>query len=404
MERMQKLLIFYIGSEKMREVAIIGIGITKFGELWDKSFRHLIAEAGSKAILDSGIGGTDIDAMYIGSMSSGRFIGQEHVGALVADASGFSHIHIPATRTEGACASGGLAVREGYLSILSGINDVVVIGGIEKMNDVGGGSATETLATAADQEWEAFFGATFPALYAMIANRHMHEYGTTKENLAQVAVKNHANGAKNPYAQYQREITIEQAMNASPVAYPLGLLDCSPVTDGAAAIVMCAADKAKKYTDKIIKIIGSGQGSDTLPLHGRRDICTLDATVHAAKMAYKQGNIKPSDIDLAEVHDCFTIAEICAIEDLGFVKKGEGGKAVEEKITTLNGTLPVNTSGGLKSKGHPVGATGVAQVVEIVKQLRGEAEKRQIKDPKIGLAHNVGGSGATSVVHIMEVE
>jgi len=388
----------------MREVAIIGIGITKFGELWDKSFRQLIGEAGSKAILDSGIGGTDIDAMYIGSMSSGRFVGQEHVGALVADASGFSHMHIPATRTEGACASGGLAVREGYLSILSGLNDVVVIGGIEKMNDVGGGSATETLATAADQEWEAFFGATFPGLYAMIAKRHMHEYGTTKRNLAEVAVKNHANGAKNPYAQYQREITIEQAMNATPVAYPLGLLDCSPVTDGAAAIVMCAAEKAKKYTDKIIKIIGSGQGSDTLPLHGRRDICTLDATVHAAKMAYNQANIKPTDIDLAEVHDCFTIAEICAIEDLGFVNKGEGGKAVENKITTLDGTLPVNTSGGLKSKGHPVGATGVAQVVEIVKQLRGEAEKRQIKNAKIGLAHNVGGSGATSVIHIMEAE
>jgi len=388
----------------MREVAIIGIGITKFGELWDKSFRQLIGEAGSKAILDSGIGGTDIDAMYIGSMSSGRFVGQEHVGALVADASGFSHMHIPATRTEGACASGGLAVREGYLSILSGLNDVVVIGGIEKMNDVGGGSATETLATAADQEWEAFFGATFPALYAMIAKRHMHEYGTTKKNLAEVAVKNHSNGAKNPYAQYQREITIEQAMNATPVAYPLGLLDCSPVTDGAAAIVMCAAEKAKKYTDKIIKIIGSGQGSDTLPLHGRRDICTLDATVHAAKMAYKQANIKPTDIDLAEVHDCFTIAEICAIEDLGFVKKGEGGKAIENKITTLDGTLPVNTSGGLKSKGHPVGATGVAQIVEIIKQLRGEAEKRQVKNAKIGLTHNVGGSGATSVVHIMEAE
>lgn len=386
----------------MREVSIIGVGLTKFGELWDKSFRQLIAEAGSKAIMDSGIEGKDIDAMYIGSMSSGRFIGQEHIGSLVADASGFSHIHIPSTRVEGACASGGLAVREGYLSILSGINDVVVIGGIEKMNDVGGATATETLATASDQEWEAFFGATFPALYAMIAKRHMHEYKTTKKQLAQVAVKNHANGAKNPYAQYRREITLDAAMNASPVAYPLGLLDCSPVSDGSAAIVMCASDIAKKYTDKPVKIIGSGQGSDTLALHGRRDICTLDATVHAAKMAYKQANIKPKDVNLAEVHDCFTIAEICAIEDLGFVKKGEGGKAVEEKITTIDGEIPVNTSGGLKSKGHPVGATGVAQVVEIVQQLRGTADKRQVKNAKVGLAHNVGGSGATSVVHIME--
>jgi len=386
----------------MRDVAVIGVGLTKFGELWDKSFRQLIAEAGSKAILDAGISGKDIDALYVGSMSSGRFIGQEHIGALVADCSGFSYLHIPSTRVEGACASGGLAVRQGYLSIASGLNDIVVIGGIEKMNDVGGVSATETLATAADQEWEAFFGATFPGLYAMIATRHMHEYGTTKEQLAQVAVKNHANGALNPYAQYQREITLEQALNSTMVAYPLGLMDCSPVTDGSASVVLCAAEKAKEYTDKPVKIIGSGQGSDTLALHSRRDICTLDATVHAAKMAYKQANLTVKDINVAEVHDCFTIAEICAIEDLGFVKKGEGGKAVENKITTLDGEIPVNTSGGLKSKGHPVGATGVAQIVEITQQLRGQADRRQVKDARIGLAHNIGGSGATCVVNILE--
>jgi len=386
----------------MRDVSVIGVGITKFGELWDRSFRQLIAEAGAKAILDSGIEGKDIDEMYVGSMSSGRFVGQEHVGALVADASGFSNLHIPSTRVEGACASSGMAVRQGYFSIASGINDIVIVGGMEKMNDVSGASATGTLATAADQEWEAFFGATFPGLYALIATRHMYEYGTTKEQLGQVAVKNHANGALNPYAQYQREITLEQAVNATPVAYPLGLLDCSPVTDGAASIVLCASDKAKKYIDNPVKIIGSGQGSDTLALHGRRDICTLDATVHAANMAYNQANLKPKDIDVAEVHDCFTIAEICAIEDLGFVKKGEGGKAIDNKITTRDGVIPINTSGGLKAKGHPVGATGVAQIIEIVLQLQGRAEKRQIKNAKIGLAHNVGGSGATSTVHIME--
>jgi acetyl-CoA C-acetyltransferase len=386
----------------MRDVAIIGIGVTQFGELWDKSFRQLIAEAGAKAILDAGISGKEINAMYVGSMSSGRFVGQEHIGALVADVSGFSHMHIPSTRVEGACASGGLAVRQGYLSIASGVNDIVIVGGIEKMNDVGGVSATETLATAADQEWEAFFGATFPGLYAMIARRHMHEYGTTKKQLAEVAVKNHANGALNPNAQFRKPITLEYAMNATIVAEPLGLMDCSPVSDGAASIVLCAADIAKKYTKKPVKIIGSGQGSDTLALHARRDICTLDATVHAGKMAYKQAKITPKQINLAEVHDCFTIAEICAIEDLGFVKKGEGGKAVENKITTLDGSLPVNTSGGLKAKGHPVGATGVAQIVEVTQQLRGEAGKRQVKDARIGLAHNVGGSGATCVVHILE--
>lgn len=387
----------------MRDVAVIGVGLTKFGELWNKSFRQLTAEAGSKAIFDSGVDGKDIDAMYVGSMSSGRFVGQEHIGALVADASGFSHLHIPSTRVEGACASGGLAIRQGYLSIASGMNDVVVVGGIEKMNDVGGNSATGTLATAADQEWEAFFGVTFPGLYAMMATRHMHEYGTTKEQLAQVAVKNHANGVKNPNAQYQMEITIEQAMHASPVAEPLGLLDCSPVTDGAAAVVLCSVEKAKEFTQKpLIKIIGSGQASDTLSLHGRRSITTLDATVHAADMVYKQSHKGPSDIDFAEVHDCFTIAEICAIEDLGFVEKGKGGYAVEQNITTLNGTKPVNTSGGLKSKGHPVGATGVAQIVEVTQQLRGEAGNRQLSDPHVGLAHNVGGSGATCVIHIME--
>ena len=386
----------------MRDVAVIGVGLTQFGELWEKSFRELIAEAGAKAILDSGISGKEVDAMYVGSMSSGRFIGQEHIGALVADASGFSYAHVPSTRVEGACASGGLAVRQGYLAIASGMHDVVVVGGIEKMNDVGGTSATETLATAADQEWEAFFGATFPGIYAMIATRHMHDYGTTREQMAQVAVKNHMNGVLNPYAQYRKEISLDTVLNATMVAYPLGLMDCSPVSDGAASIVLCAADKAKKYKDKAVKIIASGQASDTLALHAREDICTLQATVHAAKMAYKQANLTPKDIDLAEVHDCFTIAEICAIEDLGFVKKGDGGKAIDNKITTRDGSLPVNTSGGLKAKGHPVGATGVAQVIEIALQLRGDADKRQVPDARIGLAHNVGGSGATCTVHILE--
>jgi acetyl-CoA C-acetyltransferase len=386
----------------MRDVAVIGVGLTKFGEHWDRSFRSLIAEAGSKAILDAGIEGKDINALYIGSMSSGRFIDQEHVGALVAEVSGFTQMHIPATRVEGACASGGLAIREGYLSIASGMNDIVVVGGIEKMNDVGGTAATETLATAADQEWEAFFGATFPGIYAMIATRHMYEYGTTREQLAQVAVKNHANGALNPYAQYQKPISLESVLKSTMVAYPLGLMDCSPVSDGAASVVLCAADKAKKYTDKLVKIAASGQASDTLALHARRDICTLDATIHASQMAYKQAKVTPKQIDFAEVHDCFTIAEICAIEDLGFVEKGQGGKAIENGITPLNGSLPVNTSGGLKAKGHPVGATGVAQIVEAVLQLRGDAGKRQIKDAKRGLTHNVGGSGATCVVHILE--
>ncbi len=386
----------------MRDVAIIGVGVTKFGELWDKSFRNLISEAGAKAIIDSGISGKEIDALYVGSMSAGRFVGQEHVGALVADCSGFSHMHIPSIRVESACASGGLAVRQGYFSVASGMNDVVVVGGVEKMTDVIGSEATDTLATGLDQEWEAFFGATLPGIYAMIATKHMHDYGTTREQLAQVAVKNHANGALNPYAQFKRPISIESVLNAPFAAYPLGMLDCSPVSDGAATVILCAAEKAKDYTSKPVKIIGSGQASDTLALHGRKDICTFESTVHAANMAYKHAKIEPKNIDVAEVHDCFTIAEILAIEDLGFVKKGDGGKAIESKITTLDGEKPVNTSGGLKAKGHPVGATGVAQIAEIVMQLRGDADQRQVKDANIGLAHNVGASGASSVVHILE--
>jgi len=386
----------------MRDVAVIGVGLTKFGELWDKSFRDLIAESGAKAIIDSGISGKEIDALYIGSMSAGRFVGQEHVGALVADASGFAHLHIPSIRVESADASGGLAFRQGYFSVASGMNDIVVIGGVEKMTDVVGTEATHILATGLDQEWEAFFGNTLAGAYAMIATKHMHDYKTTKKQLAQVAEKNHANGALNPYAQYKRAMSLESILNSPMEAYPLGMMDCSPVSDGSAALILCSAEKAKKYTDKPIKIIGSGQASDTLSLHGRDNICTFESTVYAAKMAYEQAKIKPENIDVAEVHDCFTIAEILAIEDLGFVKKGEGGKAIDKKITTLDGKLPVNPSGGLKAKGHPVGATGVAQIAEIVMQLRGEAEQRQVKDAKIGLAHNVGGAGSSCSVHILE--
>ncbi|RLF58600.1 MAG: thiolase domain-containing protein [Thermoplasmata archaeon] len=387
----------------MRDVAIIGVGLTKFGELWDKSFRNLIAEAGTKAILDAGIEGKEIDALYVGSMSPGRFVGQEHVGALVVDSSGLSIMNIPATRVESACASGGMALRQAYIAVASGMHDIVVVGGVEKMTDVVGGEATNILAMAADQEWEAFFGVTFPALYAMIARRHMYEYGTTREQLAMVAVKNHENGLLNPHAQFHRKITVDDVLNSPKVADPLTLLDCSPISDGAAALILAPLDKAKEYTDKIVKIIGSGQASDSLALHGREDICTLKATVEAGKQAYKQAGIEPKDIDVAEVHDCFTIAEILAMEDLGFVKKGEGGKAVEEGRTRIDGDIPINPSGGLKAKGHPVGATGIAQAAEIVLQLRGEADKRQVKDAEIGLTHNIGGSGASCVVHIMEV-
>ncbi|MCD6573199.1 MAG: thiolase domain-containing protein [Thermoplasmata archaeon] len=387
----------------MREVAVIGIGMTKFGELWDKSFRDLVAEAGIKAIMDAGIEGKDIDAMYIGGMSSGGFVEQEHVAPLAIEVAGLEEFHIPATRVEGACASGGIAMRQGYIAVASGVHDIVLVGGAEKMTDVVGTEATNVLASAADREWEAFFGMTFPGLYALMARYHMQKYGTTSEQLASVAVKNHYNGNMNLHAQFNRKISVEDVLASPMVADPLHLLDCSPITDGAAAAILAPLDMAKEYTDKIVKILASAQASDTISLHNRKRFDALPAAIHAARQAYKMAGVEPKDIDLAEVHDCFTIAEIMAIEDLGFFEKGQGGKASEDGLTALDGQIPINTSGGLKAKGHPVGATGVAQVNEIVMQLRGEAGKRQVKDAEIGLTHNVGGSGGTAVVHILGV-
>lgn len=384
----------------MRDVAIIGIGITKFGELWDTSFRDLFVNAGVRALEDAEMNGEEIDAMFVGNMSAGQFIQQEHVGSLIADHAGL--VPVPCTRVEAACASGGLSLRQAFISVASGIHDVVVAGGIEKMTDILAGECTGALATAADQEWEVHVGSTFPGLYALMARRHMHKFGTTEEQMAQVAVKNHKNGTLNPHAQYQKKVTVESVLNSPTVTEPLNLFDCCPVSDGAAAVILAPAEKAKKYTDTPILISGSGQASGTLSLHNRKSLTEIPAAVRATKTAYEMAGTEPEDIDLAEVHDCFTIAEIMAIEDLGFCKKGEGGKTVEEGEIAPNGRVSVNTSGGLKAKGHPVGATGIAQAVEIVSQLRGEAGKRQADGAEIGLTHNVGGSGGTGVVHVLE--
>jgi acetyl-CoA C-acetyltransferase len=386
----------------MREVAVIGIGETKFGELWDKSFREIGIEAGLRAINDAGIKGVDIDALYIGNMSSGRFIDQEHIAPLVADYVGLAKQNLPATRIEAAGASGGLALSQAYMAVASEVHDIVVVGGAEKMTDVDETRAQEILASAADQEWESVFGATFAGLHAMIARRHMHEYGTTREQLGAMSVQNHRNGALNPNAQYRREISLEAVLKAPMVAEPLGLFDCAPLSDGAAALVLCPLDQAKNYTEKPVRIASCGQAGDYMALHDRRDICTMDATVVAAKKAYRYAGVTPEEIDLAEVHDNFSISGILAIEDLGFFEKGKGGAAVEEERTALNSDISINTSGGLKARGQPVGAVGVAQAVEVVRQLRGEAGKRQVADAKLGLTHNVGGTGASVIVHILE--
>lgn len=384
-----------------RKVCVLGTGVTKFGELWEESFRSLIGQAGLAAVKDAGIAGDDIDALFVGSMSAGRFIGQEHVGALVVDEAGLAHRNIPATRVEAADASGGAALRQGYLAIMSGEHDIVVVGGVEKMTDATDQEQTNTLATALDQEWEAFLGATYPAVHALMASAHMTKHGTTREMLAAVSVKNHEHGALNPKAAYPFTITKDQVLKSPLLADPLRMLDSAANVDGASAVVLCSEERAKRYNAKPVRVLASAQASDRFALADRDDISSFAATRAAAQRAYKQASMSPRDIQFAEVHDSFTISEIMAIEDLGFVDKGAGGKAAENGVTSLKGAKPINTSGGLKARGHPPGATGLAQVHEIVQQLRGNAGERQVRNARVGLAHNVGGSGATAVVHIL---
>ncbi len=385
---------------KGRDVYVIGAGMSSFGEHWDSSLRELIVDAAIKAIADSKIEGKQLQAVYGGCMASGLFAGQEHVGALIADYLGLNPL--PSTRLEAACASGSVAMRNGIMAIASGFYDVVAVGGVEKMTDVSTEMASTALGGAGDEEWELFNGATFPALYALMARRHMLEYGTTEEQMAMVAVKNHANAAKNRYAQFQKEITIDTVMKSQYVASPLKLFDCSPLTDGAAAVILASGDVAKKICEKPIKLIASSQASDSLALANRASFSGLRATQIAAKEAFTQAGIKPKDVDVAELHDCFTIAELMAMEDIGFCEKGKSGKMVEAGQTKIGSDIPINTSGGLKGCGHPVGATGVKQIVEVAWQLRGEATGRQVKNAEIGLTHNVGGSGATAVVHLLK--
>jgi acetyl-CoA C-acetyltransferase len=380
----------------MRDVAVVGVGMTKFGELWKNSFRDIFVEASLKAIENSGV--DHIDAMYIGTMTSGLFVGQEHVGAVMADYLGVASI--PATRVESACASGGAAFRSAFFEVASGHSNIVLAGGVEKMTD--GADVTEALATAADQEYEVYHGITFPGLYAMIARAHMHEYKTTREQLAAVAVKNHKNGSMNPNAQFRSPITLEQVMRSTMVANPLRLLDCSPVSDGGAAVILTSIDVAKKLKRPFIKVKATAQSSDTIALHNRESLTSLKCVSVAAGKAFKQAKLKPKEISFAEVHDCFTIAEIVVTEDLGFFEKGKGGEAAEKGMTALDGKIPINTSGGLKSKGHPVGATGIAQIIECFEQLTRQAGERQVKKAKYGLAQNMGGSGASCIIHILE--
>lgn len=376
------------------------MGKTAFGAFPDRDLRSLAVEAGQKALADAHVEPGTVEAFFLGNFAGPAFVGQNHLAPYVASALGITDV--PATRFEAACASSGAAFYHAVSSVAAGLHDIVVVAGVEKMTSQPTPRVTEILAGAGDMSSEGKAGATFPALFAMIARRHMYQYGTTREQLAAVAVKNHANGAKNPLAHMRKVITIEQALAGKPVSDPLTVYDCSLISDGAAAVILAPLDRAREFTDKLISVRGIAQTSDMLALDEKDDITTFRALQTAAAKAYKMAGVKPSDIEFAEVHDCFTIAEILAIEDLGFVRKGEGGPYTQSGATCLHGERPVNASGGLKSKGHPVGATGVGQICDLMQQIRGDAGERQVRRHSLGLAQNLGGSGATCVVSILE--
>ena len=383
----------------MRNVSIIGIGETKMGKHPDRSLRDLIKEAGSKAITDAGIEKERIQSVFVGNFNSSFLAYQSHIGPMVTEVLGLNNI--PALRTEGACASGSLAFRQGYMAIASGMYDIVLVGGVEKMTHQPTEVVTKGIASASDYELEASLGITFPSVFAMIANRYFYEYRNVREEMALCAVINHNNALLNPNAQMQKAVTVDQVKNGFPVASPLTVFDCSLVTDGSAFIVLAASDIAKTISKKrIIEVAGLGHAGDTLTAATKKSLTSFAATRMAAEQAYKMAGLTPADIDMAEVHDCFTITQIINIEDLGFFPKGKGGDAVAEGKIALNGSKPINTSGGLKAKGHPIGATGISQIYEIVTQLRGEAGPRQVEKADIGMTHNIGGSGATCTVNI----
>jgi len=351
------------------------------------------------ALADAGVAAEAVESFYLGNFAGPSFAGQNHLAPYVASGAGIRGV--PATRFEAACASSGSAFFHAVTAVAAGVYDVAVAAGVETMTCQPTPRVTEILAGAGDLAGEVRVGATFPSLFAMIARRHMHEFGTTREQMAAVAVKNHANGALNPLAHLRKRITMEQALAGKPVSEPLTVYDCSLISDGAAAVVIIPLERARDFPGISLRILGIAQASDYVALDAKDDITSFRANRVAAEKAYRMAGLGPGEVDLAEVHDCFTIAEIVALEDLGFVARGEGGPATVAGWTALNGRLPVNTSGGLKSKGHPVGATGVGQICDLAIQMRGAAGERQVERRRVGLAQNLGGSGATSVVTIL---
>ncbi len=387
----------------MRDVSVIGVSETQFGRL-DKSFRELIAEAGNEAINDSEVDKEEIESLYLGSYSPDRFIQQGHSAPLASLTTGLDFI--PTTRTENACSSSAAAFKEAYLGVASGAYDIAIAIGAEKMTEVDTGEATEILAMAGDRQHEGKQGITFPGLFALMAQAYKREYDLDmddfRDQLSSVAVKNHRNASYNEYAHMDSEMSMEDANDSRTIAYPLQLADCSLISDGAAAAVLAPSDVAEDYVDEPIDIAGFGHSTDIMPVHLRDKLYKSVATEKAAEKAYKRADINADDVDFAEVHDCFTINELVTLEGLGFFENGKAGEASLNGETRVDGDIPVNLSGGLKAKGHPVGATGVGQIAEAVMQLRNEVEdERQAKNPEIGLTHNIGGAAVSCFIHIL---
>jgi acetyl-CoA acetyltransferase len=387
----------------MRDAYLIGAGQSDFGAFPDESYRSLFRTAFEEMVesVPNGISRDDIDEAYIGMVSiGGGQIGlpapavTEHVGL----------DGVPSVRLENACAASGYSVRQAIQAVRSGMADVALAGGTEVMNDLGRDRARYWLGVSGEMEWERMAGTTFSGVFAQIASAHMAEYGTTSEQLSHVAVKSHENGAKNPHAHLGYECSLEDAESAPTIAAPLGLYHCCPMSDGAAAVLIASEAVVEEYTDTPLRVAGAGAASGGIGLFERDSYTSIPATKQAAESAYEQAGVGPDGVDFAEVHDCFSIAEIVAYEDLGFCEPGAGGPLAESGETSLDGDLPVNTSGGLKSKGHPIGATGASQLVEVFEQLSGHAGDRQVEDARVGLAHNIGGSGGAATVHILEKE
>ncbi|MEM7532095.1 MAG: thiolase domain-containing protein [Chloroflexota bacterium] len=385
----------------MRSVSIVGIGQSPVGELWDRSIREIAYDAVMVAMSDANI--ENADALFVGNMLSGSLLNQEHLATLIADTCGLYGIE--AAKIEAACGSAAAALRVGTMAIASGMHDVVIVAGVEKMTDTVGKSTTAGLATAADAENESLHGVSFVGLNALIMQRYMHENNVPLDAFAGFSINAHRNGANNPNAMFQRPINADVYRKAPVIATPINIMDSSPVCDGAAAVVLVATEKAAKYTTGhhrgAVQILGSASAIDTLAVHDRRDPLYLEAAHISSRKAYAQSGILLQDIDLFEVHDAFSIMSALSLEATGFSQRGQGWRMAQGDVIGIGGELPISTMGGLKSRGHPVGATGVYQIVELVQQLTETAGANQVQNAHVGMAQNIGGSGATIITHIL---